>query len=210
LEVHVASKCASAVNEINAMGIAESQGHYVEGNIPKGWAAKRAALKRGNKPGAWYASLDQTIEQLQNPNNQFELLFKFDVEKQADRLVGFTFVENLTPSCQGRELHAIYLHPDERRSGLGALLLKNMIERARQENCPRIILEVGPNNETAIHLYQRIGFRNYEELAPVPWGDSFLLLNRMELPRERFEAAIAACKQIIKAKQKKIAPRKEC
>jgi ribosomal protein S18 acetylase RimI-like enzyme len=194
------------INRINAIGIGESQEHYIEGNIPKGWAAHRAMFKRGDKPGEWYTTLHQTIKQLQSKSNQYELLFRYNINCKKDELVGFTLVENLVPPIEQKasvtqELHAIYLLPKARKLGIGAHLLKNMIDRAQQEGCERIILDVGPKNEDAINLYTAVGFNMYNELAPVPWGDKFLRLNQLELTRDQFDDAKMACQRIIEAKR---------
>lgn len=46
-----------------------------------------------------------------------------------------------------------------RRQGIGRMLLKYLLERARVIAADRIFLEVRPSNEPALHLYEKMGFR---------------------------------------------------
>jgi ribosomal-protein-alanine N-acetyltransferase len=45
-----------------------------------------------------------------------------------------------------------------RRKGIGTELAKNLLDEARLHSLKEIFLTVAPNNETAISLYQRLGF----------------------------------------------------
>jgi ribosomal protein S18 acetylase RimI-like enzyme len=59
------------------------------------------------------------------------------------------------PDCWFEDL---YVEPEARRSGLGAVLVQAAIESARARGCRRIELDVNEDNEAALALYRRLGF----------------------------------------------------
>ena len=58
------------------------------------------------------------------------------------------------------ELHLlnITVSPKLRRLGIGVKMMNAIEGVAAQQNMPRIILEVRPSNEAALHLYQSLGY----------------------------------------------------
>lgn len=58
------------------------------------------------------------------------------------------------------ELHVatIATHPDQRRRGIGKILLLYGLRAARDEGVMRAFLEVREGNEAAIQMYRRLGF----------------------------------------------------
>ncbi|MGF1729294.1 N-acetyltransferase family protein [Photobacterium kasasachensis] len=54
--------------------------------------------------------------------------------------------------------HSVYLHPDFRGRGVGKALMKELIERARQQNYHVIIGAIDLENEGSIYLHQKLGF----------------------------------------------------
>ncbi|MEL6441961.1 MAG: N-acetyltransferase [Cyanobacteria bacterium J06621_8] len=70
------------------------------------------------------------------------------------------------------------IHPDHRRQGLGQLLLLTILKNAIARQLDWATLEVNVNNQGAINLYQKFGFRvagtrkNYYQ----PSGDDALVL----------------------------------
>lgn len=56
------------------------------------------------------------------------------------------------------ELENIVVAPSARRHGLGMLLLRGLLERARQQHALAILLEVRASNAAARALYQVCGF----------------------------------------------------
>ena len=57
------------------------------------------------------------------------------------------------------EIRELVLEPTYRRRGIGALILRNCLEKARDLGYRRIYLETTPQMETAQKLFQRFGFR---------------------------------------------------
>lgn len=60
----------------------------------------------------------------------------------------------------GDEAHilTIAVRPEDRGQGIGRWLLLYLIDEARQAGCVNIVLEVRPSNETALKLYESLGF----------------------------------------------------
>ena len=56
-------------------------------------------------------------------------------------------------------LEDLYVQPGARRAGLGAALVQAALDRARERGCRWIELDTYEDNEPAIALYQRFGFR---------------------------------------------------
>jgi ribosomal protein S18 acetylase RimI-like enzyme len=56
-------------------------------------------------------------------------------------------------------LEDLYVQPGVRRGGLGAALVSAAIDRARERGCRWIELDTYEDNEPAIALYERFGFR---------------------------------------------------
>ena len=56
------------------------------------------------------------------------------------------------------DLNNIVIKKNERGHGYSSLLLKELINLAKQKNCKFFNLEVASNNEIAINLYEKFGF----------------------------------------------------
>ncbi len=92
------------------------------------------------------------------------------------------------------------VHPAYRRRGIGALLLLNLAERARERGVTRLTLEVRVSNQAAQRLYEAFGFRvegrrlRYYadgEDAWIMWSerlDAPESLARLERLRQKFES----------------------
>jgi ribosomal-protein-alanine N-acetyltransferase len=61
------------------------------------------------------------------------------------------------------EIISLAVTPEKRRMGYGRDLVYNVIERAKENNCKEVYLEVRKSNETAISLYTSIGFHQVGE-----------------------------------------------
>ena len=70
------------------------------------------------------------------------------------------------------------IHPDYRRQGLGELLLCELLIAAVEWPLERATLEVRVSNESAIALYQKLGFQiagRRKDYYPIPPEDAFIL-----------------------------------
>lgn len=57
------------------------------------------------------------------------------------------------------ELQTVLVNPLFRKKGLAKALMGKMLETAKQNNIESIFLEVRENNQSAINLYQSMGFK---------------------------------------------------
>jgi len=78
------------------------------------------------------------------------------VIRQADRVVAFAVTR-----MQSGELDIVNfaVARSERRMGLGLLLLRSLVDRARADGATAAFLEVRASNEPARSLYEKFGFR---------------------------------------------------
>ncbi|MCL4385323.1 MAG: GNAT family N-acetyltransferase [Actinobacteria bacterium] len=59
-------------------------------------------------------------------------------------------------------IHSFYIKKGFRNKGIGSILLKKSIEILKKDNIKKLELTVDPKNQTAIRLYEKFGFKNYE------------------------------------------------
>jgi putative acetyltransferase len=73
------------------------------------------------------------------------------------------------------ELRKMYFLPSLRGRGLGRRLLERMIAIAKQKGYRRIYLETASRLEEAVHLYESVGFRPFEEKHTPRCDQAFVL-----------------------------------
>ena len=56
------------------------------------------------------------------------------------------------------QIYNIAVAPEFRREGIGEALLRHMIEKAEDDGCTLVTLEVRGGNEAAMALYHKLGF----------------------------------------------------
>lgn len=97
---------------------------------------------------------DRLAAELTRPNAYVDVVRAPDVIAYCDSW--------LVPDPAGTagEVHilSIATHPDRRRTGAGAALLRHALARARRAGCTLATLEVRRGNVAAIALYQAHGF----------------------------------------------------
>ena len=62
------------------------------------------------------------------------------------------------PSIGEAELYRIAVSPNQRKCGLGKILIKSFIDECISKNCNYIFLEVRESNSIAVELYKKMGF----------------------------------------------------
>ena len=62
-------------------------------------------------------------------------------------------------------LHQVEILPAFRRQGLGTAMIRLFLDMAEQKNISRVILQVSGDNEAAMALYKKTGFRITEALS---------------------------------------------
>lgn len=76
-------------------------------------------------------------------------------EDESGRLVGYA---GLMAVRDEATVQTIGVHPDLHGSGLGHVLLHELLEEARRRGCREVYLEVRADNRPALGLYERFGF----------------------------------------------------
>jgi ribosomal-protein-alanine N-acetyltransferase len=78
------------------------------------------------------------------------------VAEAYEQICGFIVVERAKKDVA--RVITIDVHPEQRRDGLGSLLMQAAEERARGEAAARVVLEVAVDNAPAIAFYKRHGY----------------------------------------------------
>jgi ribosomal protein S18 acetylase RimI-like enzyme len=86
------------------------------------------------------------------------------VAERQGTVIGYTYAGiegNDYMSLRGPAgvLHDIVVDPDQRRHGIGRMLLDATIEALKERGAPRVVLFTAERNEEAQHLFDRAGFR---------------------------------------------------
>lgn len=81
-----------------------------------------------------------------------------------------------------RELRLLAVDPEHRGRGLAVTLMREAIARLRADGAATLVLDTGPLNTTAHHLYERLGFvrRPGRETTPATLG-GFLRVYELDL-----------------------------
>ena len=80
----------------------------------------------------------------------------FVVAADADKVVGFAEMRNVAGEAQ---IYDIAVDPEERGRGIGEALLGHLIDKAEEDRCSVVNLEVRAANTAALGLYNKLGFR---------------------------------------------------
>lgn len=86
------------------------------------------------------------------------------VAERGDRRVGYAYARleprdwnSLLDACGA--LHDIFVVESERRHGIAARLLADVVERLRARGAPRLVLSTAAGNDAAQKFFERHGFR---------------------------------------------------
>ena len=85
-------------------------------------------------------------------------------DQHTGTLVGFQIS---TPSPLGGHLARLAVHPQAQRRGIGRWLVHDTLSFFRRNHAERVTLNTQGNNEKALALYRRMGFRSTHEVYPV-------------------------------------------
>jgi len=118
--------------------------------------------------GAWSAQVYR--EELAHPGRYYV------AAEQDGVLVGYAGIA----LGEDAEVMTVGVAPEYRGRGLGAALLTDLLDRARQARARRVFLEVRAGNETAQRLYERAGFRAIGT-RPRYYGDEDAVVMRLVL-----------------------------
>jgi ribosomal-protein-alanine N-acetyltransferase len=83
----------------------------------------------------------------------------FVVAELSDRVVGYiagVIVRNASRSVA--QIHSMAVMPAWRKHGIGSMLLEYFEQKAAEEDCQLVTLEVRRTNRSALALYRRFGY----------------------------------------------------
>ncbi|MCX8074720.1 MAG: ribosomal protein S18-alanine N-acetyltransferase [Clostridia bacterium] len=95
-------------------------------------------------------SKDSLLSDLKNESSRYYIL------KLNEKIVGYIGSKILVDSL---DIESIVIKKDLQNKGYGKILLKHVIEVAKNENIQNIFLEVRCSNIPAIKLYEKFGFK---------------------------------------------------
>jgi ribosomal-protein-alanine N-acetyltransferase len=97
------------------------------------------------------------------------------VAEEDGRIVGYILY--MVDGCEACII-SLAVHPRWRRRGIGGRLLNEALARIKPLNPERIVLQVGTENQAALHLYRSRGFRPVRRLKNYygDGGDAYLMV----------------------------------
>lgn len=133
-------------------------------------------LEQGGFDSSEQWSASAWAEELASPDRH--VLARLDRDARIIGVATFSCVEDMA------DLHRVIVRPDARGQGVGASLVRAGIDWAGAVGARRMLLEVRPDNESAVALYRRLGF------APVttrrdyygPGRDALVMLRTLADP----------------------------
>lgn len=96
----------------------------------------------------------------------FKTYFRTLNPYDALKFVLFDIVDNMILSDLDDHdfyLGAVAVNEDCRGKGIGTFILGKSLEIARKKNCKRVVLDVDLENEGALRLYERFGFKIFNK-----------------------------------------------
>jgi ribosomal protein S18 acetylase RimI-like enzyme len=88
------------------------------------------------------------------------------VDDKEVGLVGVTREDGM--SAQQCYLEALWIAPGSRRSGVGSVFLRTVLERLRDNGVHTVWLYILDGNDGAMRFYRRFGFQSTYERHPLP------------------------------------------
>jgi L-phenylalanine/L-methionine N-acetyltransferase len=96
-----------------------------------------------------------------------EIVYVFEVSGVAAGM--FKFITQQHRNAHTAYLGGVAIHPEYAGKGYGRQMLQEIIEMGRRQNLKRIELSVATFNDTAIHLYEKVGFVKEGVLRRYTW-----------------------------------------
>jgi GNAT superfamily N-acetyltransferase len=106
------------------------------------------------------------VDELTAPGGVFLLVYR------GDGVVGCGGVRTMAPAVG--ELKRMWIHPDNRGTGLGSLLLSELIEQSRALGHTSLLLDTNRGLTEALAMYSKHGFEPMERYNDNPDATDFL------------------------------------
>ncbi|UII24975.1 N-acetyltransferase family protein [Fulvivirga maritima] len=106
------------------------------------------------------------------------------VAEEAGEILGYATYDRFRPKEAYRKSveHSVYLSQKARGRGLGSILLKEIIQRAREQGHHSMIAGIDADNHVSIHLHSKTGFKEVGRMKEVGYKfDRWLDLVFMQL-----------------------------
>ena len=82
----------------------------------------------------------------------------------------------MADGCKSAYLQALEVHPNFRRRGLATFLLDRLEAEARRKRFSRLTLMVEPDNEAALKLYSKRGYKRFKQGQDSWQGQPYMAL----------------------------------
>ncbi|GGE97934.1 GNAT family N-acetyltransferase [Hymenobacter cavernae] len=151
LRITIAKRTAAVAAQLAAFGRQTFYDTFAADNTPEDMAAYLEESFGEEKQ----------LAELQDPNTVF-LLAQMQQELVGSAKLRFGSNLGLAPGKAADtqvEISRLYVRQDWIRTGLGAALMRRIIEEAKAKGCRSIVLGVWEKNERALVFYQRFGFK---------------------------------------------------
>jgi ribosomal protein S18 acetylase RimI-like enzyme len=151
LLITVARRNAATAAELAALGYQTFHETFAADNRPEDMATYLAAS----------FSPEKQLEELEDTDTVF-LLARMQQELVGYAKLHFNSALGVEPGKavdQRVEVERLYVREDWIGTGLGASLMRRVIEEARQKACRSVVLGVWEKNNRAIEFYRRFGFK---------------------------------------------------
>ncbi len=132
----------------------------VVGNMTQSDLDEVLAIEHQSFPSAW--SRASYERELRNRNSYYL------TARHGGAVVGYF---GMWVVLDEAHITTLAVHPSYRRRGLGAHLLRHLMELARRRGASRVTLEVREQNHAAIAMYQKFGFEP-KGVLPGYYGDT--------------------------------------
>ncbi len=122
-------------------------------------------------PSVYGAALD--------PSNAPRRIVLVAVDRASDAAVGFLVASVVVPEA---ELETIAVARQGQRRGVGARLLRSLVDELRPEQVTELLLEVRASNRAALAFYRALGFQQTRSRARYyadPEEDAVLMVLRL-------------------------------
>lgn len=94
----------------------------------------------------------------------------FWVARVEEKIVGSIAIDGVHRDSKGAHLRWFVVAPENQGQGIGRMLLEEAVEFCRKKKFGRVYLWTFAGLDPARHLYEKFGFRLYEEHEGTQWG----------------------------------------
>ena len=102
---------------------------------------------------------DRMINSVEQMQNEKEFIKGFVATNENEEILGYATCFFAYYTWVGKSLYLddLYVRKDFRGNGIGTMLIKQIIQLAKSENCKRLRWQVSAWNEPAIAFYKSLG-----------------------------------------------------